>query len=655
MSIRSQLQDKAAAMIESMAERARTPQEIEGIRQRIVAQVQSGTLKPYIGIPLVEDLTRRLTAAQQNMTQAALGAPPTQEGPPIAEQIMAQAQQPGIENLSSNLPQSYAPGGLVAFADGGEVERYQSRGLVGETPEERRRREFLATPEGRAAQIRADRVTMMTPFAGTADVAVAPFNLASAGVQGVANLVGVPRIGRALGIYGPDVTSVETPRVGGSGLSPFMDRVRAHAAGQQPAASAAAVTPFTLDPARMTAEELGPVPSSSDTDIFGGRVDQRGVASLLDATSPNAAPAAVPFFSASRVAPVNIPKTTVAQTTLAPMKAPELDDLKALVGRAPMRAKREFEIAVNKEQGILSAMNAPIEQAREAKFAARQAQNEKNAAITTALGLMSAGFGVAGSKERTLAGALGKEGREGIETLVRGEAANRAATEKLDDAQDNFEQQKLATRKGDRAGALAAGQRASDDVFKYQTMTLTAAQAGNAQALQRLAIDEGRAGTQAQLTQGVNLTQAQMNQAANLTEAQLKQAGNIANAQLAQGAAGINLQARGLENTMVFQNKQLEMLKRRYDVADAATKAKMQQVQAMAFKNFTTAMEPQLNQELAKQYGPNWRTGRDARSIEAQQIFNLRKQQFMIDSLGQSEGQRAASGARSAEDLLGAE
>jgi hypothetical protein len=628
MSIRSQLQDKAAAMIESMAERARTPQEIEGIRQRIVAQVQSGTLKPYIGIPLVEDLTRRLTAAQQNMTQAALGAPPTQEGPPIAEQIMAQAQQPGIENLSSNLPQSYAPGGLVAFADGGEVERYQSRGLVGETPEERRRREFLATPEGRAAQIRADRASLMAPFAGTADFAVAPFNLASAGVQRVANAAGIPRFGRALGIYGPDVTSLETPRVG-----PFMDRVRAYAAGP------AAATPFTLDPARMTAEELGPVPGSDESSVIGGRLTNAGISSVLDAaTNPNAAPAA-PFFSAPRIT-----APTVRQVTLAAMKEPNLVDLPAIVAGAPAKAKADFETAVEKEQDVQKLMNAPIEQAREARLAAREAKNEKDSAISRAMGIMSAGFGVAGSKERTLAGALGKEGREGIEMLVRGEAANRLAMDKLEDARDNFEQQKLATRKGDRAGALAAGQRASDDVYKYQTMNLTAAQAGNSQALQRLQIDESRAGTQAQLTQGANLTQAQLTQGAN-----------VANAQLAQGAAGINLQAQQLKQTADYQNKQLQLYEKRYAAANAATKARMMQVQSAAFKNFMTTMEPQLNTEFTQKYGKNWRTGQDARSLMAQQEYNLRKQQFMLDSIGDYEMKRETSGARSAEDLLGAE
>ena len=582
MSIRSQMQDKTAAMIESMAERARTPQEIESIRQRIIAGVQTGALKPYIGVPLVEDLTRRLTTAQQSMAQTAMGVPPAQGGAPIAQQIMAQAQQPGIEALPSDLPQSYAPGGLVAFADGGEVERYQNEGLVRSVPGVPSYMQWMYSGETQTERRRRERLE------------------AEARARAAKN----PQFGESL---------------------------------PAPPAAPAAATPFTLDPARMTAEELGPVPGSSDTDIFGGRVDQRGVASLLDATSPHAPAAAVPFYTAPKIT-----APTVKQTTLAPMNEPDLTNLKDLVEGAPIEAKNAFDAAIEREQEVLSAMNAPIEQAREAKFAARQAQNEKNAAITTALGIISTGLGVAGSKERTLAGALGNEGRQGIEMLVRGEAANRAAMEKLDDARDNFEQQKLATRKGDRAAAMAAGQRASDDVYKYQTMNLTAAQAGNSQALQRLAIDEARAGTQAQLTQGVNLAQSQLDQGAG-----------IANAQLAQGAAGLGLQAQHLKQTAEYQNQQIQMLQKRFEASNAATKAKMAQIQSVAFNKFVTTVEPQLNQELAKQYGPNWRTGTDVRSIQAQQVYNLRKQQYMIDALGQSEEQRAFSGARSAEDLLG--
>jgi hypothetical protein len=576
------MQNRAVVMAEEAAARARTPQEFGSIRQRLVDEVQRGTVPPYVGIPLIQDLTQKMTEAQAKMAQLAVNmdTPPAPQGAPIAQQVMAQAQQPaGVDALPSNLPQSYAPGGLVAFADGGEVERYQSAGLVpgvpsymqgvysGETEIERLRRERLQAE----AQARAAR----NPNFNTQPASAAP------------------------------------------GATPVR-------------------TPFTLDPTKMTAEELGPVPGSDESSVIGGRLTNAGIPSVLDASSDPAAPVA-PFFTASRIT-----APTVRQVTLAAMKEPDLINLKDLVEGAPIEAKNAFNDAVEKEQGILSAMNTPIEQARESKFAAREAKNEKDSAISRAMGLISLGFGVAGSKERTLAGALGKEGREGIEMLVRGEAANRLAMDKLEDARDNFAQQKLATRKGDRATAMAAGQRASDDVYKYQTMNLTAAQAGNSQALQRLGIDEARAGTQAQLTQGANLAQANLTQGAN-----------VANAQLAQGAAGINLQAQQLAQQKAYQDRQLQLYEKRYAAANAATKARMAQVQSAAFKNFMTTMEPQLNAEFTKKYGANWRTGQDARSLMAQQEYNLRKQQFMLDSIGDYEMKRETSGARSAEDLLG--
>lgn len=58
-----------------------------------------------------------------------------QQQPPqstIAEQVMQEAQMaqaaPGVEGLPSNLPQEYAGGGIVAFDEGGEVERYSPGG-----------------------------------------------------------------------------------------------------------------------------------------------------------------------------------------------------------------------------------------------------------------------------------------------------------------------------------------------------------------------------------------------------------------------------------------------------------------------------------------------------------------------------------------------
>lgn len=80
--------------------------------------VKDGVIPAYIGIPLIQQKT-------QEKSQAA-GMQGAQQGkqPPIAEEVLAQAQQAsGVDQLPSNLPtQSYAPGGIVAFAEGGDVE-----------------------------------------------------------------------------------------------------------------------------------------------------------------------------------------------------------------------------------------------------------------------------------------------------------------------------------------------------------------------------------------------------------------------------------------------------------------------------------------------------------------------------------------------------
>ncbi len=73
--------------------------------------IQSGSIPPYIGIPALQ----QKVAMQQRMQNAAVQ--PQQGQPTVADQVMAQAQ--GVDQLSSNLPQQYAGGGIVAFAEGG--------------------------------------------------------------------------------------------------------------------------------------------------------------------------------------------------------------------------------------------------------------------------------------------------------------------------------------------------------------------------------------------------------------------------------------------------------------------------------------------------------------------------------------------------------
>jgi hypothetical protein len=153
MSLNS-LQDdmsRRAASMAAMAKRATNPQEIQAIQKSLVAGVQNGSIQPYVGIPLIQELTKRLTEAKAQMAQNIAGAgmqQPPQGGPPqqpIAQQVMQQAAQgsQGLEALPSNLPQEYAGGGIIAFEHGGQVERYQNTGLVGES-EKKRAEEAIA-------------------------------------------------------------------------------------------------------------------------------------------------------------------------------------------------------------------------------------------------------------------------------------------------------------------------------------------------------------------------------------------------------------------------------------------------------------------------------------------------------------------------------
>jgi hypothetical protein len=132
-SLQNDMSRRAASMA-NMAKQANDPQQIQAIQQSLVTGVQNGSIESYIGIPLIQELTQKLTAAKAQMAQAIAGAgmqqPQGQQGAPIAQQVMQQAAQEsqGLEALPSNLPQEYAGGGIIAFEDGGEVERYEGGG-----------------------------------------------------------------------------------------------------------------------------------------------------------------------------------------------------------------------------------------------------------------------------------------------------------------------------------------------------------------------------------------------------------------------------------------------------------------------------------------------------------------------------------------------
>jgi soluble lytic murein transglycosylase-like protein len=96
----------------SMAEKMSVPQ--------LQQAVKNGTIKSWIGIPMIQDRMKAQQEAQ--MDQAAQQPQP----PKVAEQVMAAAAQQGLGGLPTNLPEAYAAGGIIGYAEGGDTdEAYQ--------------------------------------------------------------------------------------------------------------------------------------------------------------------------------------------------------------------------------------------------------------------------------------------------------------------------------------------------------------------------------------------------------------------------------------------------------------------------------------------------------------------------------------------------
>lgn len=133
-------------------------------------------------------------------------------------------------------PDSVGIQGQYGFAQGGAVKHYVGGDLVqSSAPEEDLSGLSLSdlTPEqysrlttdqlANLQQIEGDRQRLGRVGKGALGVLTAPYQIGAYGLEKVANAVGVPRIGKALGIYDSDVKSVRMPRVGISDLTKPLD------------------------------------------------------------------------------------------------------------------------------------------------------------------------------------------------------------------------------------------------------------------------------------------------------------------------------------------------------------------------------------------------------------------------------------------------
>jgi hypothetical protein len=545
-------------------------------------------------------LTKELTKVKAQMAQSMAGAgmpQPPQGGAPIAQQIMAQAAQAnqegqGVETLPSNLPESYAGGGIIAFEGGGKVERFQNTGSTGTTPAGR----FFSglgqsfSEDQEAAKLR-NRLQM--------------------------------KYGPASALPGLFMQQSDEDRLAAKAVAKALPSLSFAQLQQLDAQGPAALTQFSA-PATPAATPYDPATATRRSMFEGQTQPPAPAAPSALPGGPGAAAFKMPDLQTFTPTPAVLPERA----------APVLTDLNSFVKDLPEKTKEATETAITKTQKIYEDMDKPGFEAREGRLGKREATQEKDSAIGRALNLMNLGFGIAGSKERTLAGALGNEGRQGIRDLIQGEAANRAARDRLEEYRDNLEQQKVAAKKGNYQAAQAAGDRAADNLYKYQNLNMTAATAGNNQAIQRQQVEQqGDIGRATVANQGQQIQQGAVSE----------QNRN------AMALATLNLQRDQLAQTGAFQTKQLEAMDKRYAALDKQSQARVMQVRAGAVAKFNETLAPQLNAQLVDLYGKNWRVGQDPRSLEAQTKFKQAQNAYLADIMGTA---MDSLDARSAEGLL---
>jgi hypothetical protein len=105
-----------------------------------------------------------------------------------------------------------------------------------------------------------------------------------------------------------------------------------------------------------------------------------------------------------------------------------------------------------------------------------------------------------------------------------------------------------------------------------------------------------------------------------------------------------------LAQTGSIAKAQLAAQEKRFAEMGEANRARIMQATAKGLSDFMQNEGAQLRAQLAKDYGPNFLSAQDARSLEAQRIFNQRKQAYLADIRGQAID---ALSARSADALLG--
>jgi hypothetical protein len=404
---------------------------------------------------------------RKKMRTAQQGVAGMQQQPPVADQEIAQMNEPampenvgigalpapvlagmpagGIAGEEEMEPQTMAGGGLVAFADGGNVERYQSRGLVQdaarsaasdvESPAERARR-LVRMAQARAAFSGPVPFTYgLTPGAAAAGLGVA----------------GIP-----IGIAGGLTTAIEEMREQGYPVDE-MGEFATEVTPEQRAFDAARVaktraldTPAATRPATQTPSPTDPnFRRLPDPRMAGITLPDLRSAAAARSAAPGAGSDAGPDAAPGAGAP---PRAAGFDMTPAGLIALRRRLGETINVEEPANMKTAREALDTERLNAATARKAAIERdqakfadafkGREERLGKREADISKQRGENTGLAFLNAGLAIM-STPGGLATALGKGARVGTEQYASGLEKLRSAQDKLAEARDRLDDLKL--------------------------------------------------------------------------------------------------------------------------------------------------------------------------------------------------------------------
>lgn len=371
---------------------------------------------PYIVALAVSESNRR------KEMRAAGQAQPMQQQPKVVDQAVAEMaprqmpampEEQGIGALPAAQQMEFADGGITGYAGGGEVERYQDRGLVRpyETPYDRMTRQ---TREAEAAA-QAERLARIQAAGG---------NTTPYGEQ-------MANVGRFIDQYVPDPREIFKTVIQAPGYEWFGKESAPVAPSEAPKGQAQ-LTPQQIESAVVT-------PKIGGTAGSGAATGERTLSGA--ATGERTLSGSVPGAGAPRAAAPTSQsiedRFLASQKRMTEQANPFQTQEDALAAEQKKFAEERLTAVTERNEKFKDAFKG-----REGRLEERAKELEKSKDTNTGLAFLEAGLAIM-STPGSLGTAIGKGAREGTAKYAAGIEKLRSAKEKLDEARDRMEELKL--------------------------------------------------------------------------------------------------------------------------------------------------------------------------------------------------------------------